>query len=232
MRLVVPLTACFILAASGCGGDNDASGRAETGPAQVPLSDNRSTTGSGSTVARPSVATVRLRRIGTFDSPTYLTAPPGDRRRLFLVEQPGAIRVVRDGRKLATPFLDLRANVQAGGERGLLSMAFAPDYAKSGLFYVYYTGQDGDIHIQEFRRATADRANASSRRELIRLDHSTYSNHNGGQLQFGPDGHLYAGTGDGGGGGDPFRNAQNPARPYGKILRFDAARRNAAIWAL
>jgi glucose/arabinose dehydrogenase len=232
MRFVVPLTACIILAATGCGGDNDASGRAETGPAQVPLSDNGSTTGSGSTAARPSVATVRLRRIGTFDSPTYLTAPPGDRRRLFLVEQPGAIRVVRDGRKLATPFLDLRANVQAGGERGLLSMAFAPDYAKSGLLYVYYTGQDGDIHIQEFRRATADRANASSRRELIRLDHSTYSNHNGGQLQFGPDGHLYAGTGDGGGGGDPFRNAQNPARPYGKILRFDAARRNAAIWAL
>jgi hypothetical protein len=122
--------------------------------------------------------------------------------------------------------------VQAGGERGLLSMAFAPDYAKSGLFYVYFTGQDGDIRIQEFRRATRDRANPGSRREVIRIEHSAYPNHNGGQLEFGPDGRLYAGIGDGGSEGDPYRTAQNPARLLGKILRFDTGRRRAEIWAL
>src|SRR4051794_5698391 len=206
MRFILSLGTCIVIAAIGCGGGDDASGRTEKG--------------------------VQLRRIGTFASPTYLTAPRGDRRRLFVVEQAGTIRVVRDGRKLPTPFLDLHADVQSGGERGLLSMAFAPDYSKSGLFYVYYTGQDGDLHIQEFHRAGADRADRGSRRELIRIEHSTYPNHNGGQLQFGPDGRLYAGTVDGGGGGDPFRNAQNPSRLLGKILRFDAARKTPEVWAI
>ncbi|HEX4719260.1 MAG TPA: PQQ-dependent sugar dehydrogenase [Thermoleophilaceae bacterium] len=196
MRIILSLATCIVIAAIGCGGGDDASGRA--------------------------VAGVQLRRIGTFQSPTYLTAPPGDERRLFVVEQAGTIREVRDGRKLSKPFLDMRSRVQAGGERGLLSMAFAPDYAKSGLYYVYYTGQDGDLHIQEFPTG----------RELIRIEHSTYTNHNGGQLQFGPDGRLYAGTGDGGGSGDPFRNAQNPTRLLGKILRFDAARRTPQVWAI
>jgi glucose/arabinose dehydrogenase len=154
--------------------------------------------------------------------PTYLTAPPGDRHRLFVVEQAGTIREVKDGRKLAKPFLDIRNQVQAGGERGLLSMAFAPDYAKSGLYYVDYTGGDGDIHIVEF----------PTRRQLVRIEHSTYSNHNGGQLEFGPDGRLYAGVGDGGGGGDPFHAAQNPNRLLGKILRFDAARKRPEVFAL
>ena len=232
MRLTLSLATCIVLAAIGCGGGNDASGRAETGPAQVPLTDTGATTSDGSSAARPSVASVRLSRIGTFDAPTYVAAPPADKRRLFVVEQAGAIRVVRDGHKLPAPFLDLRSDVQSGGERGLLSMAFAPDYANSGLFYVYFTGQDGDIRIQQVHRATADRADPGSRRELIRIEHSAFTNHNGGQLQFGPDGHLYAGIGDGGSEGDPFRNAQNPSRPYGKILRFDAARRTAQIWAL
>src|SRR4051812_41011328 len=199
MRLIASLTTCIALVAIGCGGGGDAAGR----------------TGSGG-------AGVHLRRIGTFGSPTYLTAPPGDKRRLFVVEQAGTIREVRDGRKLAKPFLDIRGQVQAGGGRGLLSMAFAPGYAKSGRFYVYFTGHDGDIHIQEF----------PTRRELVRIEHSTYPNHNGGQLQFGPDGRLYAGTGDGGGGGDPFRNAQNPKRLLGKILRFDTARRKPSVFAV
>jgi hypothetical protein len=198
MRLILSLVTCIALVAIGCGGGDDAAGRVDAN------------------------ASVGLHRIGTFASPVYLTAPPGDKRRLFVVEQAGTIRELRDGRKLGRPFLDIRSQVLAGGERGLLSMAFAPDYAKSKLYYVYYTGRDGDIHIVEY----------PTRRELVRIEHSTYPNHNGGQLQFGPDGRLYAGTGDGGGGGDPFRNAQNPARPYGKILRFDAARRNAAIWAV
>jgi glucose/arabinose dehydrogenase len=217
MRFIVSLVTCIAAAAIGCGGGDDASGRVETDAPQVPLADDEGTPAAGT-----AAASVRLRRIGTFASPTYLTAPPGDKRRLFVVEQAGTIRVIRDGRKLAKPFLDIRSRVQAGGERGLLSMAFPPDYARTKLFYVYFTGRDGDIHIEEF----------PTRRELVRIEHSRYPNHNGGQLQFGPDGRLYAGTGDGGGGGDPFRNAQNPNRLLGKILRFDAARRGAAVFAI
>ena len=221
MRSVFILTACLVLAAIGCGGGDDASGRVETDAPQVPLAGEDTQT-DGGTPANTAAATVKMRRIGSFESPTYLTAPPGDTHRLFVVEQAGTIREVRDGKKLAKPFLDIRSQVQSGGERGLLSMAFAPDYAKSKRFYVYYTGRDGDIHIQEF----------PSRRQLIRIEHSTYPNHNGGQLEFGPDGRLYAGTGDGGGGGDPFRNAQNPKRLLGKILRFDAARTKPEVFAI
>src|SRR3954449_11712512 len=215
MRVIALLITLIAITAIGCGGGDDASGRTESGSPQIPLADGAPTAGGAA-------AGVGLRRIGTFDSPTYLTSPPGDAHRLFVVEQEGTIREVRDGRKLAKPFLDIHTQVQAGGERGLLSMAFAPDYAKSHRFYVYYTGLDGDIHIQEF----------PTRRELVRIEHSTYPNHNGGQLQFGPDGRLYAGTGDGGGGGDPFRNAQNPKRLLGKILRFDAARRKPQVFAI
>src|SRR4051794_32299367 len=215
MRVIALLITLIAITAIGCGGGGDASGRTESGSPQIPLADGAPTAGGAA-------AGVGLRRIGTFDSPTYLTSPPGDAHRLFVVEQRGTIREVRDGRKLAKPFLDIRSRVQAGGERGLLSMAFAPDYAQSKRYYVYYTGRDGDIHIQEF----------PSGRQLVRIEHSTYSNHNGGQLQFGPDGRLYAGTGDGGGGGDPFRNAQNPKRLLGKILRFDPARRKPSAFAI
>ncbi|HEX4735741.1 MAG TPA: PQQ-dependent sugar dehydrogenase [Thermoleophilaceae bacterium] len=223
MRLILSLVTCIALAAIGCGGGDDASGRVQTDAPQIPLGGSGTATATQTTPqAGATAARVALRRIGSFASPTYLTAPPGDKRRLFVVEQAGTIREVRDGRKLAKPFLDIRSQVQAGGERGLLSMAFAPNYAKSHLYYVYYTGQDGDLHIVEY----------PTRRELVRLEHSTYPNHNGGQLQFGPDGRLYAGTGDGGGGGDPFRNAQNPNRLLGKILRFDAARRTPEVFAI
>jgi glucose/arabinose dehydrogenase len=221
MRFVLILATSIVLAAIGCGGGDDASGRVETDAPQIPLSDEGTQTGSG-TPADTAAVTVKLRRIGSFDSPVYLTAPPGDKRRLLVVEQAGTIHEVRDGRKVAKPFLDIRSQVQDGGERGLLSMAFAPDYSKSKLYYVYYTGRDGDIHIQEF----------PTRRELVRIEHSTYSNHNGGQLQFGPDGRLYAGTGDGGGGGDPFRNAQNSSKLLGKILRLDDARKTPEVFAI
>jgi glucose/arabinose dehydrogenase len=217
------LTIAALALAVGCGGSDDDS--AANGPKTPPAKDTNGSPASGG--ARAAASGTRLVRVGTFRAPTYLTAPPGDRRRLFVVEQPGTIRVMRDRKKLAAPFLDIRADVLAGGERGLLSMAFAPGYAKSGLFYVYFTGRDGDIHIQEFKRASADRADAGCRRELLRVEHSTYSNHNGGQLQFGPDGLLYAGLGDGGGGGDPFRNAQNLGRLLGKIIRIDPGRRSS-----
>ena len=163
-----------------------------------------------------------LAPVGTFSSPTYLTAPPGDGERLFVVEQGGRIRVVRNGVTLPADFLNITSLVLSGGERGLLSMAFAPDYAVSGRFYVYYTAQTaGQLTIAEYQRsADPDVANPASARTVLSISHPL-SNHNGGQLQFGPDGYLYIGTGDGGGGGDPDDNGQNLGTLLGKILRIN-----------
>src|SRR5215207_3853709 len=164
---------------------------------------------------------VRLLRLGNFDQPTYLTAPRGDRRR-FVVEREGTIRIVQRGRVLQRPFLDISDRVTSGGESGLLSMAFARDYASSRRFYVYYTDQQGFLQIDQFRAAAGapNRADESSRRSVIRVPHPR-SNHKGGQLQLGTDGMLYAGFGDGGGGGDPDENAQNLSRILGKMIRID-----------
>jgi glucose/arabinose dehydrogenase len=175
--------------------------------------------------ARSAATGVRLAEVGSFDQPVYVTAPPGDRSRVFVVEQGGTIRVVRGGRKLARPFLDVRALVTAGGEQGLLSMAFAPDYARSRRFYVNYTARSGEQRIVEYRRsaAGADRADPGSARLVLRYD-GLESNHNGGLLVFGPDRLLYAGTGDGGGANDQHGrrgNAQDLRRLEGKLLRID-----------
>jgi glucose/arabinose dehydrogenase len=180
-------------------------------------------------------AALHLSEVASFDQPVHLAAPPQDPHRLFVVERAGRIVVVRDGQKLDPPFLDIAGDVRAGGgEQGLLSMAFAPDYATSGRFYVYYTAnRPGDargsvITVDEFRHAPGnlDAADPASRRRVLSIDHPGQSNHNGGQLQFGPDGLLYAGTGDGGGGNDrgadrPANNAQNPASLLGKLLRIN-----------
>ena len=129
---------------------------------------------------------MRLQQIGSFDEPLYVTAPPGDASRVFVVEQGGAIRVVKDGKTLGTPFLDISGLVQAGSEQGLLSMAFAPDYATSGLFYVYYTDKDRDQRVVEYRRRSDDDADPGSARVVLRMADSE-PNHNGGLLLFGPD---------------------------------------------
>jgi glucose/arabinose dehydrogenase len=164
---------------------------------------------------------LRLLPLGNFNEPTYLTAPRGDRRR-FVVEREGTIRVVERGRVLEQPFLDISDRVTSGGESGLLSMAFARDYASSRRFYVYYTDQQGFLQIDQFRASAGapNRADESSRRSVIRVPHPR-SNHKGGQLQVGTDGMLYAGFGDGGGGGDPDENAQNLSRILGKMIRID-----------
>jgi glucose/arabinose dehydrogenase len=163
---------------------------------------------------------LKRRSVGTFSNPTYVTAPRGDRTRLFVVEQGGTIRVIQRGRKRDRPYLDIRDRVQSGGEQGLLSMAFAPDYRKSRRFYVYYTQQGGDIKVVEFK-GRRNRARKSTARTVLTQEHSTYGNHNGGQLQFGPDGRLYIGLGDGGGGGDPFGAGQDLGTHLGKILRIN-----------
>ncbi len=143
------MAAAFI-AVAGCtsGDDEDGSASAES---TAPASGGRPHRGRAPPAA-PAATQLRLLRLGSFDQPTYLTAPRGDRRR-FVVERPGRIRVVSGGRVLGTPFLDIADLVTTGGESGLLSMAFAPDYARSGRFYVYYTDSDGYIRIDQFRRA-------------------------------------------------------------------------------
>ena len=207
--------AALAAALAACNGDErEEPARAEGAPAAATTDDEPT---------RAAATRPRLARIGTFDQPTYVTAPPGDRSRLFVTEQPGRIRVLVGGRKRSRAFLDLRDAVSCCGERGLFSMAFAPDYARSGRFYVYFTGDDGDIRVQQFRRSAsnAEVADRGTRREVLRLEHSRYANHNGGQLQFGPDGMLYLGTGDGGGSGDPFRSGQSLRTLLGKLLRID-----------
>ncbi len=164
---------------------------------------------------------VGLKRIGNFDGPTYVTGAPGYPKLLFVVEQPGTVQVLRGGHELGHPFLDINGLVSDdGGERGLLSIAFPPDYAQSGRFYVYYTDNSGNIRVEEFQRVSATRADPGSRRTVIEIPHPVNANHNGGQLQFLGD-LLYFGTGDGGSGGDPPNNAQNRESLLGKLLRID-----------
>lgn len=165
---------------------------------------------------------VRLVRIGTFDAPTYLAAAPGDRRQLFVVEKAGRIMVVVNGHKRSRPFLDITHLVQSGStEQGLLGLAFAPDYQRSGRFYVDYTIANNDVRIAEYRRAAGNPnlAGVGSAELVLTIAHR-FTNHNGGQLAFGPDGDLYVGVGDGGNEGDPMNLGQNTSVLNGKILRI------------
>lgn len=168
----------------------------------------------------PRLALVPL--VDGIDQPTHIANAGDGTGRLFLVEQPGRVRLFKDGALLDVAFLDIRDRVQAGGERGLLSIAFPPSFASSRRFYVYYTDLGGDLVISRFLLTEdPDLADAASEALILRQPHPSFANHNGGQLAFGPDGYLYIGTGDGGGGGDPFENAQNPGVLLGKMLRID-----------
>jgi glucose/arabinose dehydrogenase len=155
------------------------------------------------------------------DSPTQVTAPRGSRGVLYVVEQAGLVRVVRNGTLQERPFLDLRGRTRAGGEQGLLGLAFAPDYARSRQFVVDYTDRNGNTRIVRYR-SNGSVAVPGSARQLLYVA-QPYSNHNGGMVAYGKDGLLYIGMGDGGGAGDPGNRAQNPASRLGKILRLDPA---------
>src|SRR3954470_23188167 len=154
-------------------------------------------------------------------APVFMT-PPLDDGRIFVVEQGARIRIVKNGALQTTPFLDITSRVLSGGERGLLSVAFHPNYATNHYFYVYFTTQtNGDIRIERFTATSADVADPATTHLILTVAHSSQSNHNGGLLTFGPDGMLYAGLGDGGGGGDPLGNGQNFNALLGSLLRLD-----------
>jgi len=186
----------------------------------LPACGSASDTASTSSPRQGRTKGVALKKIGSFDAPVFVSGAPGFPKLLFVVEQPGKIVVLRNGHRLRKPFLDLSGQISSGGERGLLSVAFPPDYARSRRFYVYYTDSAGNIRIDEFKRGSAVRAKPSSQRKVIVIPHPVNSNHNGGQLQF-LGNLLYFGTGDGGSGGDPPNNAQNKDVLLGKLLRID-----------
>jgi hypothetical protein len=213
--VALALGASLSLAACGGGGRTDRTvtaieTAAETG-AGVAADPQRKAVG----------AKLGLLKVGDFEHPTYIAGAPGYPRLLFVVEQDGRIVVLDRGKRVARPFLDIRGRVDYdGAERGLLSVAFPPDYRTSGGFYVYYVDKGGSIQIDEFHRASPTRAAAKSRRGVITIPHPVNANHNGGQMQFlGED--LYFGTGDGGAAGDPPNNAQNKDVLLGKLLRID-----------
>ena len=178
--------------------------------------------------ARPAAAQLQAELyVSGFDAPVAFVQDPSRPDVQVVVEQGGRVRVVQSG-AIVGDFLDLRSDVRAGGEQGLLGLAFAPDYASSGRFFVNFTNRSGDTVIARFRRSVQDplRADPSSRFDLRwpngeRFIAQPFANHNGGHLAFGPDGFLYIGLGDGGSGDDPMHNAQNPLSLLGKLLRID-----------
>ena len=173
----------------------------------------------------PSVVLTQLP--GGVSAPVHVTNAHDGSGRLFVVEQPGTIRIFKNGAYLATPFLDISALASFdSGERGLLSVAFHPNYASNGTFYVYYTDKSSPVYNLTVARyhvsADPDVADPASAQIVLQVPHPINTNHNGGQLFFGPaDGYLYMGTGDGGSGGDPPNNAQNLDVMLGKLLRID-----------
>lgn len=183
-------------------------------------------TGCGSAVPRErggaseEASTFRLAVVARgLDEPVGLATTPSEPRRLYVVEQRGTVRVIQSGRLLPGLFLDLRERVQAGGEQGLLGLAFDPGYARNRLLYVNFTDRAGHTRVVRFR-SNGTRAVLSSARLLLRVE-QPFANHNGGHLAFGPDGRLWIGLGDGGSGGDPRGYAQSMGSLLGKMLRLD-----------
>ena len=160
------------------------------------------------------------------DSPLYIKAAPGEPNNLYVVEQPGEILVATNGKLRARPFLDIRKLVRSGGEQGLLSVAFHPKYRTNHKFYVDYTDLDGNTRVVEYK---SNGTVATKRLRQVLFVEQPYANHNGGQLQFGPNGRLYVGMGDGGSGGDPQNHAQDLSSNLGKLLEIDVDSRAAPV---
>jgi glucose/arabinose dehydrogenase len=217
------LVAVITLVAGGCSGPED-------GETVTPQPDGSSSSSPSPEDSRrpsqrafdPAAVDLDLEPVAEgLDSPLGVTHAGDGSGRLFIVEQTGAIRVMRDGEILDEPFLDVGGMIVAGGEQGLLGLAFHPDYARNGRFFVDYTDVNGDTVVAEYGVSDdPDRADQDSARTLLQVD-QPFSNHNGGQLDFGPDGFLYVALGDGGSAGDPDGNGQNTDVLLGKLLRLD-----------
>jgi glucose/arabinose dehydrogenase len=223
LRGPAALLVLALLAAACSGGDPEP----QAGPATTATTSPPSTTAAPSTTTDPRAGAgtassaqfravkVRLARVARLEQPVAMALRPGERT-LYLVEQVGRVRAIRGGKLDPTPVVDISDQVTAGGEQGLLGLAFSLD---GRYLYLHYTDRDGDHQIAELTMQ-GQRADPGSRRSVLRID-DPFGNHNGGQLAFGPDRHLYIAFGDGGGGGDPEGNGQSLGSLLGKLLRID-----------
>jgi glucose/arabinose dehydrogenase len=209
--------AALIVLIAGCGGGDEGS-------------EPRGSTATTAQTESAGGGRVRLEKIGDFDQPDYVAQAPGSDD-LYVVERPGRLRVVRDGKPVAEPALDISGQVVDEGEQGLLSVAFDPDFASSRLLYVYFTGNDQDQYVVEYRARDDGTVDPDSARQVLHMDDFA-SNHNGGLVLFGPDGQLYIGTGDGGLAGDPERNGQDLGSLLGKLLRIDPHQRGGRPYSV
>jgi glucose/arabinose dehydrogenase len=208
---------------SGCGGDGS-----PAEPTPSPSATSASCP-SGAPVSGIPPLTGRL-VVSGLRAPLDLQSVPGDAERLYVVEQGGRIRIVRNG-QIAGTFLDVAGRLSSGGERGLLGLAFHPQFATNRRFFVNYTNPAGDTHISEFRASSADAADPASERVLLEVG-QPFANHNGGGLAFDNAGRLLIALGDGGSGGDPLNNGQKLGTLLGKILRIDVDARDAGAYGI
>jgi len=209
------------LLAGGVAAVGACTGRVEAGPVASPTPTVTPTASPTPTVNWPQLALAQL--VTGLSAPSHIANAGDGSGRLFIVQQGGIIRLFKNGDLQPTSFLDIHTKVSCCGERGLLSVAFPPDYANKNHFYVYYTNPGGNLVIARYGlTADPDVADPNSENIILTIAHPTFSNHNGGQLAFGPsDGYLYIGIGDGGSGGDPNNNGQNTNVLLGKLLRID-----------
>jgi glucose/arabinose dehydrogenase len=217
-RITIPsLAVMLLLAACGAGGTARSDGAS-------PVAATDSPTTTPATTTHAARRGVRLVRVGNFSQPVSVMGAPDDPSRVFVVQRTGQVMLLLGGHVRNQPFLDITSAVNSEGsdEQGLLGLAFAPDYARSGLFYVDYTNAANDIKIVQYSRSASNPnvAHPTSARDVLTIDHHKFSNHNGGQLAFGPEGDLYIGVGDGGSEDDPDNNGQNTDTLLGKILRI------------
>lgn len=223
-HLRVPLRACLVLCA--CGLTFTIAGcERPAAPSSVPPERPSSDESTGAPSGQAPLDSIEFSLEPTargFDQPLLVTHAGDGSGRLFVVEQGGLVRVVRNGSVADEAFLDVRQRITSGGERGLLGLAFAPNYRTSGRFYVNYTDENGDTVIARFiaEDPTSDAPKLEGPQTLLKVE-QPYANHNGGHIVFGPDGLLWVGMGDGGAAGDPSDNAQNPRSLLGKMLTLD-----------
>ncbi len=233
--LAATALALTVAIVAGCGTGSATPAASDSGLVSATPPATASTPPSGSTTtppasaalaatARPTplaVVSISLNRVASgFTSPIGISTAPGDSR-LFVIQQTGQVVVVSGGKAVGT-FLDIAARLSCCGERGLLGLAFHPQYAANGRFFVRFTTPAGDLHISEFHVSTdSNKADAASEKIILTIPHPGFGNHNGGRIEFGPDGYLYIGAGDGGSGGDPHNHGQDLSTLLGKMLRLD-----------